>query len=310
MFRIFTKKKLGPVLITLPRKETLSRQIEDYLIFRRDVRRLSPDTIYGDRTDLMHFQKFTRISRIEEIDNAEVNRWIMWQKNAGCRASTVNTRISRLKSFIKWEKDMNVEIPNLKIGLVQRLEEDPPHRVWYDRDTINRVLCVADRKAWLMIRLSFECGLRIAELQKLKLENIKGREITFVGKCRINADLMMSPETKKRLDDWIKREHITNYLWPGQSGKNGEERPLCKSSIRECMRGPFAKVGIADFYPHALRHSFATEVVLNGATDEEAQHMLRHTNLKNTRIYVHDLGVRVRQNFDKYMHCKDDENLR
>lgn len=285
----------------------LDRQVEDYLYYCEYVKGLTRDTVDGKRGDLNLFMTFAQLKYVQDIDNETINQWVAYQKINGCKASTINTRLSRLKSFLEYERDTNVPLPNLKMAFIPKLDEEPARRVWYTREQINQVLCLADRQAWLMIRLTFECGLRLSELVNLQLENLDGRRIHFVGKCRIGADLIMSQETRLRLDDWIKREGITKYLWKSSAWSDGIERPIAKCTARKIMREPFLAAGIEDFYPHSLRHSFATEIILNGASDEEAQHMLRHANAKNTRIYIHELGTRERENFDKFMHCKDDD---
>lgn len=291
---------------TLDKTEFLE-QISEYIDFCRNVKVMSEGSIRGVSYDLRQFMDESSLERLQDITNRDVNDWISKQHVRGCKASSINTRIKHLACFITWHRDMNLSMPNLKLALIVKLREDPPRRVWYTREEINKVLTFADRRAWLMIRLTFECGLRISELTNLRLENIRDREIQFVGKCRVAADLYMSDETRKRLDDWIAREQITNYLWRGRPDQFGKEKPLHTNSVRRCMEKTFLQAGHEDFYPHALRHSFATEICFNGASKEEAQELLRHSSVAISEIYIHSFGLDHKKTFDQFVHCKQEE---
>lgn len=307
-------------------KIRLLEQIGDYLDYCRNIKMMSEDSLYHTNHDLHIFADYTDIQCIEEITNTTINDWIKAQhlgihikindKNRWnvrpCKNRTINTRVEHIKSMVKWYKDMDYKIPGLKIPLIPKLREDPPRQVYYTREMVNRVLTFADRRAWLMIRLAFECGLRLKELTWLQVSDISDRVIDLgdKAKCKEKSILVMSLETKIRLEDWIERENITNYLWPSPQALLGEEKPLTVGCVRDCMAKPFLKAGFTNFYPHALRHSFATEIIQNGASDSAAQHMLRHSSFDVTRNYIHSLGVRTRNDFSRYMHCKPNEKLR
>lgn len=287
----------------------LLKQINEYMDYCENARYMSEETIRGKQYILGDFAKCVKVKSLEQLTNKDINDWVADQKNRGCSARTVNTRIAHLKVMLAWQRDMNVVMPKLNLGMITKFPEEPPKRVYYNREDINIALRYADRREWLMIRLCFECGLRIGELQKLRLSNINGRVITFVGKCRIRGTVVMSEETRLRLDDWIVNERVTNYLWR-KDGIDGVERPLTIDQIRRSMRKPFLKAGYNDFHPHALRHSFATEICNNGASMEQAEHMLRHKSITNTERYVHSFDNHAMQNFTAFMHSKKDYALR
>lgn len=288
---------------------TISEQIDYYLYCCENIRSFSKVTLPELRYELVRFVEYTKIKRIEELTNKHIESWIAAQRQGThipgkvskpCANRTINTRVGRIVGFVRWSRDMGVIIPNCHIPLIPKLREDPVDYVFYSRETVNKVLTFADRRAWLMIRACFETGLRLAELTGLQLNDINGRVINLHGKAKCKEDgcLVMSEELRARLDDWIEREHITDYLWPSPSDPS---KPICKSTARHIMRKPFLQAGFTEFHPHALRHSFATEIVQNGASDEEAQHMLRHSSFEMTKHYVHCLGARAVKCFDKYM---------
>lgn len=300
-------------------KAKLMEQISEYIDWCKNIKMMSEETIPHKLSDLMLFAEFTNISRIEEIGNNHINEFMKAQhlgihrtNGRPCSNRTINTRTENIKAMLKYFRDMGLDIPGLKLPLLIKLREDPPAQLYYERKIINHVLCFADRRSWLMIRLAFECGLRLNELRTLQLKDIDGLTINIgsKAKCKEDGIMTMSEVTKARLNDWIEREGITNYIFRGKPDIYGNERALSKSCVRRCMTKPFLQAGLDGFHPHALRHSFATEIIENGATDEEAQHMLRHSSFEVSRNYIHRLGVRTKRSFEKYMHCKDDEDLR
>lgn len=288
----------------------LLKQIANYMDYCENARYMSEETIKGKQFVFEDFARTVSVRSLEQLSNKDINDWVAAQKNRGCSARTVNTRIAHLKVMLTWQRDMNVIMPKLNLGMITKFPEDPPKRVYYSREEINIALRYADRREWLMIRLCFECGLRIGELQKLRLSNINGRKITFTGKCRIRGTVVMSEETRVRLDDWIINERVTNYLWRKDVRDSETEQPLTIEQIRRSMRKPFLKAGFNDFHPHALRHSFATEICNNGASMEQAEHMLRHKSITNTERYVHSFDNHAMQNFTTFMHSKKDYALR
>jgi integrase/recombinase XerC len=193
----------------------------------------------------------------------------------------------------------------IKIKRVRRHFEVPPRRVFYTAEQIEEVLKYADPMQWLLIKLCFDAGLRISELANLRLREIDGRRLNYIGKGRKQRESYMSPETRDRLDDWIKKHKVSDFLWRNKKG-NGA---LCTDSIRYIMRQPFRYAGFNDFYPHALRHSFATDLQRHGAGILESRDALGHHNSETTERYLHGLEGHLQNIFDKYKFGIDQEDV-
>ena len=192
---------------------------------------------------------------------------------------------------------MGISFPKLKLRLIIKCKEQPPRRVYYTREQIEQVLRYADHLEWLLIKLCFDCGLRISELRNLRLMNLNGRMVTFIGKGSKARESYMSREAKTRLDDWIQRNRISDFIWVRTPGKN---EPMSVEDIRYLMRKPFYQAGFKNFYPHALRHSFATDIQKHGASLMETKEMLGHARIETTERYVHSLEGHLEYFFDKY----------
>lgn len=275
----------------------IDKQIDEYLNYCENVRRMSEQTLHGKRWICREFLKTIKIDSLSELSNKHINEWIAEQTARGCSGRTINSRLVNLVAMLRYFQDMGISFPKLKLRLIIKCKEQPPRRVYYTREQIEQVLRYADHLEWLLIKLCFDCGLRISELRNLRLMNLNGRMVTFIGKGSKARESYMSREAKTRLDDWIQRNRINDFIWVRTPGKN---EPMSVEDIRYLMRKPFYQAGFKNFYPHALRHSFATDIQKHGASLMETKEMLGHARIETTERYVHGLEGHLEYFFDKY----------
>ena len=277
--------------------KSIDKQIDEYLNYCENVRRMSEQTLHGKRWICREFLKTIKIDSLSELSNKHINEWIAEQTARGCSGRTINSRLVNLVAMLRYFQDMGISFPKLKLRLIIKCKEQPPRRVYYTREQIKQVLRYADHLEWLLIKLCFDCGLRISELRNLRLMNLNGRMVTFIGKGSKARESYMSKEAKTRLDDWIQRNRISDFIWVRTPEKN---EPMSVEDIRYLMRKPFYQAGFKNFYPHALRHSFATDIQKHGASLMETEEMLGHARIETTERYVHGLEGHLEYFFDKY----------
>lgn len=277
--------------------KSIDKQIDEYLNYCENVRRMSEQTLHSKRWICREFLKTIKIDSLSELSNKHINEWIAEQTARGCSGRTINSRLVNLVAMLRYFQDMGISFPKLKLRLIIKCKEQPPRRVYYTREQIEQVLRYADRLEWLLIKLCFDCGLRISELRNLRLMNLNGRMVTFIGKGSKARESYMSEEARSRLDDWIQRNRISDFIWVRTPGKN---EPMSVEDIRYLMRKPFYQAGFKNFYPHALRHSFATDIQKHGASLMETKEMLGHARIETTERYVHGLEGHLEYFFDKY----------
>ena len=143
--------------------------------------------------------------------------------------------------------------------------------------------------------------MRIAELGRLEVANFDGRCVRFMGKGRKPREAYVTEETWRRLGRYIERYEIDKYLWCVNKGeKTLNSEPLTVNTIRERLGAAFKAAGFEGFYPHALRHSFATDLQMRGASVAEIKEMIGHSSLATTERYLHGFDGRMKELFDKY----------
>lgn len=258
-----------------------------YYDYCRYIRNFTEDTMRGKTTSINHLIRYIKPESLESITNDVVMQWIALQAKAGNKSRTINNRVKHLRAMVKYyEDEHNLVNHKLNLARIKKQFEETPNRRAYSRETIYETLHYADRQVWLMIKICFDCGLRVMELQKMRLRDIDGPKLLVHGKGRKNRLAILDDDVLVRLQDYIKQYQITDYVWPSPRLAG---RPLNTDFIRRKMKETFAAAGIADFCPHELRHSYATDLKNLGASTRSIQFGLGHTSEKITEMYLHDL---------------------
>lgn len=158
-----------------------------------------------------------------------------------------------------------------------------------------------------MIELLFSSGLRVSELVGLDRNhvNLEKEEFSVRGKGRKLRIVFISPEAKQALSAYLDmRGDVDPALFISYPKKGLVNR---KNSTRETMRLTTRSVArivkyyatkagiLKDVHPHTLRHSFATDLLINGADIRSVQAMLGHASITTTQIYTHVTNERLKE---------------
>lgn len=274
-------------LETITTKHTrVYHQLYDYYYFCEHTRRLSPVTMLSKVYIINGFIRDAKLQDLRQITNQNIYDWINLQSERGNTGRSINDRLAHLKAMLHWQKEMNLTMPKLQLGIIPRLMEAPPRKVYFTWQTIQKVLQQADLSTWLMIRLAFDCGLRISELRQLRMQDISANKLTIIGKGQKRRYAYLAPSVERRLRQWITEHQLDGYLWPSPIAPN---RPLAACTIRQRLQAAFQRAGIQDFCPHDLRHSYATDLKRLGIPTRQIQAGLGHSSEAVTEKYLSDL---------------------
>ena len=269
-------------------------QINEYLDYCRFTRCMSPMTINAKKCTYLRFAIDSECEDLRNLTNEHFNKWIKKQVEKNISYRTINTRSAHIKAMLRYFREMGMTMP-IKLPLIHKLREGQCNRVFYTPEQIDKALSYADQMGWLLIRISFDSGLRISELRNLRLSNFFGQRIKFVGKGNKARESYIAQDTYMKLQQWIIDRKVTDAIWVNKSG-----RQYSTCEIRIIMKKIFAEAGFPDFHPHSLRHSFATDIQSKGASLLEMQLMLGHSNAATTQRYIHGLDGQLQNLFDKY----------
>lgn len=275
--------------------KVIYKQIESYLTYCQKVRRMSEVTMKAKRYALIRFVDETKLKNLHKLSNYIFDSYIAKMVQNRTSGRSINTYSAIIISFVKYHQELGMVIP-FKSVLVQKQKEKKTERKFYITEEIEQVIEATDRETGLIIEIMFETGMRIAEITKLKVADFRGQRIQFIGKGRKLREVYIKRETLKKVQGFIKDCKIKNSLW----GKTLNGEPPTSSTIRKKLKEAFLKVGFEDFYPHALRHSFATNLQCKGATVAEIKEMMGHANIATTERYLHGFDGKLRELFEKY----------
>lgn len=145
----------------------------------------------------------------------------------------------------------------------------------------------------VIIEVLYGCGLRVSELVNLKMSNIYADEqmLQVIGKGNKERWVPINPRALDLIDTYIHNVRVHYDIKPGEEKFifiNRLGRHLSRNYVFMFLQQAVENAGINKHVsPHSLRHSFATELVENGADLRAVQEMLGHESISTTEIYTH-----------------------
>ncbi len=275
-------------------KSYFKKNIETYLHFLLHIRGYSPNTIKTYRLNLLEAFKYVSIEF--EDDSYKIDLIPYRMKLIGKNKKTIYKKVSIFRSFINYLKEQKVSI-YLKNDDNIKVSKSLPKPI--SSSHINEAIksCQSDDR--LMIILFYTLGLRVSELSKLKIEDIKDGWVRINGKGAKIRDIPLLDEVKIELEMHLRTFEPLVYIF------EKDRVSLSENKLRYKLSKAFKKVGIKAS-PHKLRHSFATELLNSGARITDVSELLGHSSLETTQIYT-KLGNSLKMDNYKKAHpmCKE-----
>lgn len=296
-----------------------SKAKTDFLEYLEIEQNRSQKTIQNYDHYLTRLIDFTGEIQVSEIDNEMIRKWRLWLNRLGTNTSdelgktTQNYHLIALRSFLKFcaKRDIpaltadKIELARTKRKQVTFLNEDELKRI-FDEPDINTESGLRDRA---ILELLFSSGLRVSELVGLNKDhiNLKRREFMVRGKGQKDRPIFISPEAAKWVELYLeKRSDNSTPLFLRYSGRKAVDRSgnlhrLTARSVQRLVARYALLAGITKHVsPHTLRHSFATDLLMNGADLRSVQALLGHSNISTTQIYTHVTDPHLRSVHEKF----------
>jgi site-specific recombinase XerD len=269
------------------------------------------------------------------ITHEEVRKYRLWLNRLidvhgdPLKKNTQNYHLIALRSFLKYLAKRDIKTLSAeKIELMKMPDRDvsfldgsdlnrileAPLTVRDDSDNPNSIIQKYRDKA--ILELFFSTGLRVSELANLLKEdvNLTRDEFSIEGKGGKRRVVFLSEQAKH----WIKkylglRKDMNPYLFVShdkrtapkkKSAKESQYDPLTTRSMQRIVKKYAKMAGITKpVSPHTLRHSYATDLLQNGADIRSVQAMLGHSSITTTQIYTHITDKELK-NIHKKFHGK------
>lgn len=227
---------------------------------------------------------------------------------------TQNYHVIAVRAFLKYliKNDVETLAPE-KIDLAKIPERSVE---FLSREELDRLLeieqnqRIQDVRDAAILETLYSTGLRVSELVALNREQVdlKRKEFMVRGKGRKNRIVFLSDKAAEKVAVYLaRRQDNFDALFISHGRNNlvditkGEKRRLTRVTIENIVRNHARKAGIIKkVTPHTLRHSFATEMLINGADIRSVQELLGHSSITTTQIYTHITNKKLREVHEKY----------
>ena len=260
------------------------------------------------------------IATVKDISESNIREFRLWLNrqpgvSGAMKRRTQNYYLIAIRAFLKYLRKIGVEslsperielakLPERSLDLISDVE-------------LSRLLKAAEGENEKSLRdraileLFFSTGLRVSELCSLNSDiDLSRDEISVRGKGDKVRVVFLSPAAKDAVRSYLKaRKDMEEALFVTAStiGKSKAEKTkhtptrLTPRSIERMIKTYAAKAGITKkVTPHVLRHSFATDLLSNGADIRSVQALLGHASINTTQIYTHVTDAHLREVHKKF----------
>lgn len=256
---------------------------------------------------------------IDDIDQELVRKWRLWlnrlPSNSGddIKKNTQNYHLIALRSFLKYcaKRDIpcmpadKIELAKSKRKQVTFLQSQELENLFQAPDLASEQ-GIRDRA---ILELLFSSGLRVSELVALNQTdiNLKRREFMVRGKGQKDRPIFISENAAWWVDKYLQRRNDNNiplfirYSGQKEVKQSGDHMRLSARSVQRMISKYALIAGITKkVSPHTLRHSFATDLLMNGADLRSVQALLGHSNISTTQIYTHVTDPHLKAVHEKF----------
>lgn len=275
-----------------------------WLMALKSERRVSPHTLEAYARDLGQFAVFMAdhlgtnpaVADLESLTVSDFRAFLARRRMEGAESRTLARQLSALRSFYR-HAERNHLFRNAAVAAIRspKLPHSVPKPLSIDaacRLADGDALATDETPQWVIARdtavltLLYACGLRISEALSITPGQARADPLTITGKGNKTRIVPMLPKARQAIDAYLDLCPLAlnrdEPMFRGLKGGPLNARPI--QLLIERLRGALGLPDTAT--PHALRHSFATHLLGNGADLRVIQELLGHASLSTTQVYT------------------------
>lgn len=297
----------------------VSELINDYIEHLEVEGGRSIRTSENYRLYLERFVEFTGDIRTTDISIETIRKYRLWlnrYKNSNDETLTTTTQsyhLIALRGFLRYLS--NRDISSLSSDKIVLPKTTRKQVTFLYRNEIDRLLAQPDPsqeqglRDRAIIELLFSSGLRVSELVALDKDHIntKRREFMVRGKGQKDRPIFISRTAASFVEEYLASRSdslpplFISYSRNARSETSGNYRRLTARSIQRILSHYARLAGITKHVsPHTMRHSYATDLLMNGADLRSVQSMLGHSDISTTQIYTHVTDQHLQEVHERY----------
>ncbi|MBI5071939.1 tyrosine-type recombinase/integrase [Candidatus Falkowbacteria bacterium] len=287
---------------------TLITQFLEYLEIEKNR---SSKTIRNYDFYLKRFNEWAGNSSPSGITQEKVRQYRLWlnrfadETGRELKKNTQNYHLIALRAFLKYlaKRDIKtlsaekIELGKMPERVVDFLEGSDLERL-LEAPTLAETPEIIKKRDKAIVEMLFSTGLRVSELANLKKEqvNLKKEEFTVRGKGDKPRIVFLSNQAKFWVKQYLEaRQDVSPFLFVSHDRAHESEAALTPRSVERLVKKYSKIAGITKkVTPHTMRHSYATDLLMNGADIRSVQAMLGHSSITTTQIYTHITNQQLR----------------
>lgn len=287
-----------------------------FLEYLRVERQYSDDTIKAYRSDLEEFCTFLKqnggMKPFKQIDHLDINVFMTDLFDRKYSRTTISRKLSSLRSFYNFLAKNDLVSSNPFAGIKLKKHQNQLPRFFYQKE-MDALFKAAKSDSPLALRNSallevlYGTGIRVSECANLKWKSIdfelkmmlirgKGDKERYVpfGEYCFNALKAYQTNCRQPLITKYHKQHDFVFI-------NHYGDPITSTGIEYVLNQIIKQSSLTShIHPHMLRHTFATQLLNNGADLRTVQELLGHSSLSTTQIYTHVTPENLQSNYRKF----------
>ncbi|MEK7411624.1 MAG: tyrosine recombinase XerC [Actinomycetota bacterium] len=264
--------------------------------FARSLTASSPNTVSAYRSDVTLFAQWVdrrSITEPTEVSRDVVRQYVSFLTTMKLAKRSITRKIASLRRYFGWLVRNGVVSSDPTSGVRTPSGSGRLPKV-LTADQLGALLVAADKDApqWrtsrdtAVVELLYGSGLRVSELCNMDVNsvNVRAQAILVMGKGAKERRVPMSEPSLEAVKMWMKSRHeLVDDAGESAMFLNTRGRRLTPRDVRRIIDSR----SVAPTHPHALRHTFATHLLDNGADLRAVQELLGHRDVATTQRYTH-----------------------
>lgn len=276
--------------------DDMAQLIDSWVTYLQAERRYSPHSCKAYLLTLQQALRFFNQHRgvlisINIFSGLSVADWRAWLAHAAATGQRNNSRataLSQMRSFAKWAEATGHFASPALAELQTPRRSAPLPRTLQQPETEKLMLADLPPREALLFALLYATGLRISEALSLRIADIQNQtSVTVTGKGNKQRLVPLLPLLQDLLQKYLPQHPNAApnaYLFTAQRDST---KPMQPAAAQKIFRTTRAALGLPNHLtPHALRHSYATHLLSNGADLRSLQELLGHASLASTQVYT------------------------
>jgi len=298
----------------------INEALQRFLEYLEIEKGRSLKTVRNYKQYISKYIEFSGIKKIDVIDAESIRQFRLHlnrqpgaktkgQQSGTMKKRTQNYYLIALRMFLKYLMKQGHKVYSPEN--IELAKTEARHIDHLDVTELQRMLDVAQKhqRNYAIMHMLFSTGLRVSELTSLNRDiDLSKDEMTIRGKGDKLRIVFLSPKARESVREYLNNRTDMDealFIQEGPRVVKLEEQNvslrLTPRSVERLVKRIAIEAGIAKkVTPHTIRHSFATDLLRNGADIRSVQMMLGHSNIATTQIYTHITDKQLREVHKKF----------